>query len=84
MTPISKNFPDQTAAARPSRRSSQPRAERPKTRDTGLPASKISFKPPANPPPDNSFAKTKGRSFDRPHTGQTPIPHSTVTQQYRR
>jgi hypothetical protein len=84
MTPISNNFPDQTAAARPRRRSSQPRTNLPKTRDTDLPAGKISFKPPANASPDNSFAKTKARSFDRRHTAQTPIPHSTLTQQYRR
>jgi hypothetical protein len=84
MTRISKNFPDQTAAARPSHRSSRRRAERPKTRDTDLPASKTSFKPATDAPPDNSFAKTKGRSFVRRHTRQTPIHHSDVTQQYRR
>ena len=84
MTPISKNLPDRTAPARPSRRSSRRRKERPKTRDTTLPASKISFKPGADVPPDNPFAKTKGRSFDPHHTRQTPIPHSADTQQNRR
>jgi hypothetical protein len=84
MTPISKNFPDQTAAARSSRRSSRRPTELPKTPNTDPPASKISFKPRADATPDNPFAKTKWRSLDRHHTAQTPIPHSTVTQQNRR
>ena len=84
MNPISKNLPDQTAAARPSRRSSRRRTKLPKTRDTHLPAGKTSFKPAADAPPDNPFAKTKWRSLHRHHTTQTPIPHSPVTQQNRR
>jgi len=91
MTPISKNIPDQTAPARPSRRSSRRRKQLPKTRDTvlpardtDLPASKISFKPAAYAPPANAFPETNRRSIHRPDTRQTPIPHSAVTQQNRR
>ena len=84
MTAISKKLPDQTAAARSSRRSSQPRPKLRKNHNTGLPASKTSLKPAAVGPPANTFAETKGRSLDRPETGQTPIPHSAATQQNRR
>ncbi len=84
MTALSKNLPSQTAAARSSRRSTQPRPQPRKTRNTDLPASKISLKPAADAPPANAFAKTKPRSFDRHHTAQTPIPHNAVTQQNRR
>jgi hypothetical protein len=83
MTATAKNLPDQTAAARPRRRSSQPRPELRKTRDTDLPANKISLKPRADPPPANAFAETKGRSLHRPDTGPTAIPHSSLTQQNR-
>ena len=84
MTAISKKLPDQTAAARSSRRSSQPRPELHKTRDTGLPVSKISLKPGADGPPANPFAESKCRSLHRPDTGPTAIPHRAVTQQNRR
>ena len=84
MTPISTNIPDQTAAARPSWRSSRRRTELRKTRNTDLPAGRTSLKPAADGPPANAFAETKCRSLDRHHTAQTPIPHSAVTQQNRR
>jgi hypothetical protein len=84
MTALSKNLPDQTAAARPRRRSSRRRPQRRKTPDTPLAASKISLKPDADPPPANAFAKTKPRSLHRHHTRQNPIPHRSVTQQNRR
>jgi hypothetical protein len=84
MTSISKNIPDQTAPARPRRRSSRRRTELPKTRDTDLPAGKISFKTAADAPPANAFPESKRRSIHRPETCQTPIPHSAVTQQNRR
>jgi len=84
MTAPSKNLPDQTAKARSRRRSSQPPPQLRKTRDTGLPASRIPLKPAADAPPAKDFADTKCRSRDRHHTGQTPIPHSAVTQQNRR
>jgi hypothetical protein len=84
MTAPSRNLPDQTAAARSSRRSSRRRPQLRKTLNTALPASKISLKPDADRLPANPFAETKGRSLDRSQTAPTPIPHSFVTQQNRR
>lgn len=84
MTAISKKLPDQTAAARPSRRSPRRRPELRKTRETRLPANIIALKIDADGPPANAFAKSKGRSLHRPETGQTTIPHRSVTQQDRR
>ena len=87
MTAISKKLPDQTAAARPRQRSPRRRPElrkTRKTRDTRLPASKISPEPAADGPAANAFAESKGRSLDRPEIGPTPIPHRSVTQQNRR
>jgi hypothetical protein len=83
MTRTSKNLPDQTAAARSSRRSSRRRPDLRKTRDTALPAGKISLKPAAKAPPANAFAERKRRSRHRPDTAPTAIPHSAVTQQNR-
>jgi hypothetical protein len=84
MTPISRNLPDQTATARPSRRSSQSRPQLRKTRDTGLPAGKISLKPRPDRPPVNPFAETKWRSLDHPDSGPNAIPHRSVTEENRR
>jgi len=83
MITTSKNLPDQTAAARPRRRSPRPRPQPRKTRDPDLHIGKISLKPAALRPPANAFAKNKPRSIHRPETSQAPIPHSDLTQQNR-
>jgi hypothetical protein len=84
VTALSKNLPDQTAAARPRRRSARRRPQLRKTPETPLAASKISLKPGADAPPANTFAKIKRQSLHTHQSRQNPIPHRSVTQQNRR
>lgn len=84
MTARSKNLPDQTVPVRSPRRSFQQPPSGRKTRDTDLPAGKISLKPTAQPSPAKRFAETEWPPLHRPDTAPIPIPHSAVTQQNRR
>jgi len=84
MTATSKNLLDQTAVARPRRRSSQPRPDRRKTPEINLVAGKLTLKTAANRPPPNPFAETKPTRHHRCHNAKPPISHSPVAQQNRR